>query len=189
MTKLDQIKKLLFGDAAPQPIMAPAPVSLAKDYILVDGTTVSIDKLEVGGMVTVAGIPATEGEYALNDGTVLKVDANGILTEVDLPMKPGVLPMNVVAAPVDYSKQFSELEAKIKGLKDQFENDLSIATGKLAKQETILKELFAVIEEIGNMPKGNPVEKTAGKFSKQDEKEERLKSLQENLKRIKNFNN
>lgn len=76
------IKKLLFGDE-PAPAPAPAPMA-AVEYKLQDGTAVSIDKLEVGGVVTIAGAVAPDGEYCLEDGTCITV-AVGVISAVTPP--------------------------------------------------------------------------------------------------------
>lgn len=53
------------------------------DYKLSDGaTTISCDKLEVGGAVTINGTPAAAGEYELEDKSKITVDAAGLITAV-----------------------------------------------------------------------------------------------------------
>lgn len=66
--------KVLFADT----VAVPGPT----DYKLADGTAVNIDKLEVGGVLTVAGAPAADGEYTLDDGTSITV-LNGVISEVE----------------------------------------------------------------------------------------------------------
>jgi hypothetical protein len=52
------------------------------DYTLAGGDVVSIDKMEVGGVVTKGGVAVAEGTWSLEDGTVLTTDANGVITLV-----------------------------------------------------------------------------------------------------------
>lgn len=63
------------------PVTEPAPTKMSTDYPLADGTTVTIDTLAVGGMITIAGNPAPDGEYVLPDGTNV-TSAGGVITEV-----------------------------------------------------------------------------------------------------------
>lgn len=80
--KISALKKLLFGDHEPAPAPAPLPEEMpGTAYKLADGTEVMVDKLEVGGKVTVGDQPAPDGEHTLEDGTVLATSA-GLITEV-----------------------------------------------------------------------------------------------------------
>jgi len=71
---IGSIKKLLF-DSMP---MAPAPTVVKTS----DGTELTVDKLEVGGMVTVAGIAAPAMTYTLEDGSTLTTDATGKIVAI-----------------------------------------------------------------------------------------------------------
>lgn len=79
MKKLDKkavvasIKKLIFTE---EPVAAEAV-----EYTLQDGTKCTIDKLEVGGAVMIAGVAAVDGTYTLEDGTAITVAA-GLITVV-----------------------------------------------------------------------------------------------------------
>lgn len=67
---LDRIKALIFDNALPT------------TYQLADGTEVSISLLDVGGDFTIGGAPAPAGNYTLQDGTGIVVDATGKITSV-----------------------------------------------------------------------------------------------------------
>lgn len=87
--RLLQIKALLFGaEPAPAPAPEPAPAPAVTDYKLKDGSVVSIDKLEVGGIVTVNSEPAADGEYVLEDGTNISV-SGGVISELESPAAEG----------------------------------------------------------------------------------------------------
>jgi hypothetical protein len=78
--RIQAIKNILFFGSVEAP--APAPVLAEfKEYPLKDGTSLSIDKLEVGGAVQLAGAPAADGEYELADGAKVKVVA-GLISEL-----------------------------------------------------------------------------------------------------------
>ena len=75
--------RALFNEA---PIVAPVqPVEPAtvefSDYNLKDGTVVSIDKLEIGGAVMAAGVPALDGDYIMADDSTITV-VGGMITEI-----------------------------------------------------------------------------------------------------------
>jgi hypothetical protein len=188
ISKIEQIKKLLFGDVPPVPASVQAPAAAAfTDYTMLDGTTCQIDNLAVGGKVTCAGIPATEGDMTLQDGTMISVDKNGIITNVTpapaQPVAPGqpVMP----GMPTDYTSQFADIESKIKSLKDQFDADLAKAIQKMEKQEEIAKQMFVIVEELSKLPAGKPAEVPSGKAVKMQAQEDRLKQLQANIAKIK----
>jgi len=68
------------------------PVELKfEKVILKDGSEISYDKLEVGGKVTALDAEGNEGpktgDLELEDGTILVVDADGIITEIKTPVE------------------------------------------------------------------------------------------------------
>jgi len=78
--------KQLFEAAAPEVGVAPVSpdASILTDYILQDGTKISVDKLEVGGVVTINGTPAPDGEHHLQDGTMIQTQS-GAIVEISTP--------------------------------------------------------------------------------------------------------
>lgn len=86
--------KKTFFDGVPAPVvLAPAapviPQALITEYTLKDGTAVTIDKLEVGGVALIAGVPAPVGDHELSDGTKFTVGEGGLITAV-VPIVPMV---------------------------------------------------------------------------------------------------
>ena len=78
---LSDIKKQYFSTADGS-LTTDATVT-EKEYTLMDGTTkIMISELVVGGVVTIDTKPASEGDYTLEDGTTIKVDAKGIISEI-----------------------------------------------------------------------------------------------------------
>jgi hypothetical protein len=70
---LQEVKKLVFQEET-----MPAP-----SYSLEDGTKVLIDKLEVGGVVTLEdGSPAPVGEHTLADGSKVILAEGGVIAEI-----------------------------------------------------------------------------------------------------------
>lgn len=143
------IKKLLFGEEMPTTPVEPAPVAPAeekmeKEYTLEDGVTiVSIDKLEVGGMVTLSGAPAPDAVHTLQDGTKVTTLA-GIITEVK-PVE--VLTEEPKAAEEVAYKVPAEMAARIEKLE-----------AALAKQSEAFSKLFPLIEKMAEVEVEVPAE-------------------------------
>ncbi len=79
---LQEVKKLVFQEET-----MPAP-----SYSLEDGTKIMIDKLEVGGVVTLEdGTPAPAGEHTLADGSKVVLAEGGVIAEI-MPMYSAMKP-------------------------------------------------------------------------------------------------
>lgn len=112
--KLTKIKQMLKDamDAATAAATPPAPAAPAApvDYTLADGTTVvQIDKLEVGGMVTVAGAAIPDGDITLADGTTITTVAGAItVITPKAAEEPDAADMSTPAAMRKYLEQFAD---------------------------------------------------------------------------------
>lgn len=75
------IKKSLFDTNVPPPAapVLPAAQSALKTK---GGVEVQVDKMEIGGKVTIAGAPAPAGEHELEDGTKITVGEGGVITAI-----------------------------------------------------------------------------------------------------------
>jgi len=79
---LEQIKKLVFGEEVPTNPAAPvAPEVFGTEYKLADGSSIMIDKLEVGGIAKIGEEVAPDGVHALEDGTSFEIK-EGIIVAV-----------------------------------------------------------------------------------------------------------
>lgn len=65
-------------------VTPPAPAAFT-DYELTNGTMISCDKLEVGGVAKVGGQPAPANTYTFKDGTSIIVGVDGAITGVTKP--------------------------------------------------------------------------------------------------------
>jgi hypothetical protein len=83
--KIQAVKNILFFGSVEGQAPAAVPAEF-KEYPLKDGTSLSIDKLEVGGAVQLAGAPAADGEYELADGSKVQV-AGGLIVELASPVE------------------------------------------------------------------------------------------------------
>ena len=138
---INEIKKVVFWDQVQQaaaPVAAPVVPDVTAapsttDYKLKDGSTISIDKLEVGGIVTVDGEPAADAEYQLENGNIVQT-SGGIIVELSspqedlipeemkcLPAQMAALQVELAAAKVVIDSMKKEVEASKEGFKLMFE--------------------------------------------------------------------
>ena len=173
-TILKNIKALfseLPAEPAPAPTPAPEPVQVEmKEYALADGTIVKLDKLEIGGMVTINDLPAPVGEHLLADGTKIKLDEAGVIVEVEAaePAEP-VLPVEA-AAPVQMrDERVDALQTELKQVKQGF------------------SQLVALVESLTETPAAEPIEPQKTQFGEiAQTKKERLSKITQVLTQIKN---
>lgn len=143
---IEKIKAMLFGDMEKQ-VAVPVPAEPQKfeDYKLKSGAVVSIDKLEVGGSVTLEGAPAPDGEHQLENGKVI-MTSGGLITEV----KEGNGDAPVVEVEVEAMKKlpgmFSAIESGVNDLKKVVEDQART----IAVQQESLKQMFSLVETIAN---------------------------------------
>lgn len=129
--------KKTFFDGVPAPVVpapaAPAaPVVLNTEYTLKDGTAVTIDKLEVGGVALIAGVPAPVGDHELSDGTKFTVGEGGVITAV-VPIVPMVQSDVPVKTPEQLIIAIKETVAKFAA---------GTPEERLANLETVAKALM-----------------------------------------------
>jgi len=150
---VEKIKSMLFGNMVqPEPVPAPAEAAKFMDYKLKSGAVVAIDKLDVGGSVTLDGQPAPDGEHEFEDGTKIIV-SGGLITEVKPSEGPSVeveveamkkLPGKFSAIELCFAEQAEEVKELKKTIK---------------KQEEALKQMFSLVEEMANNSIEKPIEK------------------------------
>lgn len=82
---IDILAKIKLALTAVPQSMEGMPTPEATNSIVlstVDGVQVSVDKLEVGGIATINGMPAAANTYAFTDGSSITTDASGVITSV-----------------------------------------------------------------------------------------------------------
>jgi len=129
--KLNQIREVL---------NMPIHFETAK---LKDGTIVEVEKLEVGFPVMIVAedgskSPAPEGEHVLEDGKVIEVDANGVISEISAAEET-VETEEVAAIPAAMAEEVTTEETKV--------TETPIKDEVAAKIEEKMAMLFAAIEE------------------------------------------
>jgi len=165
---------------------------------LADGTEVTYDKLEVGGVVMVAGAPAPAGDLALADGTVLTLDASGVIVEVKAPEMESVTPAPVapatiapvavapVAAPAAHEVQLSEQLSKLQSDYVSVTNTISEYSKRLTAQSEMMKQMFDLMTELaGTTAEPAPVQKKKFSFSNIEGKNKSLTKYQEAAAKLK----
>jgi len=142
--------KLFFNDlVAPTSVAAAVPPAtsaptMANEYELESGGTVTIDKLEVGGIVMIDGAPALPGDIKLVDGTAITIADNGMIDAIT--MGTGIEPANPMVT--DMTAKFSAFESFTNEKFANYETKFSAYEQRFADYEVKMKKANKVIEEL-----------------------------------------
>ena len=121
------------------------------EIIDANGNTYSVEALEVGKSITMDGVTVPEGEYILDNKTIL-TDKDGIITSVE----EVVIPAQMAADAITMEQVQSMIDAAIAGVvKLSSEKILTLQT-KLSENEETIKTVFSsckeAIEELATTP-------------------------------------
>lgn len=173
MTTLEAINKIkqMFAEAGELPVASVEPTQSFAEYSLKSGAKVMIDKLEVGGKVSLvdeAGVetPAPAGEHELIDGSVIVLDENSIILEVKAPMAE--MPEGPEdEAPMPVAEDL--MKNKIEEMQKQLDEIKMAYDAKLASQELKfskgISDISDVLVQILNTPSANATEQPKDKFN------------------------
>ena len=188
MTPIDFVTKVkeLFNDA---PVATESQVEFV-EYTLDNGTTINIDKYEVGGMVTLAdGTQAPVGEYILADGTSIQVDETGAIIEIASP-KEDAMPEEDGSVQ-EMKDKIAKLEEELAATKVQCESQVAqfakqeeTASAMYSKFEAAIKDLASAIEGLANTATADPIDAPAS-FQKVEKKQEKISRFLEMAKKVK----
>lgn len=205
MTTIEAIQKIkqMFAEAGQLPVAeAPAaqmaevsaqPIESVKEYVLASGQKVMIDKLEIGGKVSLvddAGnqSPAPAGEHQLADGTKLVVDESGVIVEMEQPAADVVedeMP-NQPAQPseADMMKQkIEEMQKQLDSLKMAYDAKLATQEARFSKG---ISDLSDILVQLMQTPSAQATEQPKDKFNVHVEsKEAKLERFLQFAKSIK----
>ena len=206
MTPLEAIQKIqqMFTDNGMMPVAeAPAaqmaeesaePIESVKEYVLMSGQKVLIDKLELGGKVMIvdeAGnqSPAPVGEHELADGTKIVLDEAGTILEISLPESDKVEEEIIPDAPVEPSAE-EMMKKKIEEMQKQLDEIKMSYDAKMAQQEARfskgISDLSDVLVQLINTPSAEATEQPKDKFNVHVEsKEAKLERFLQFAKSIK----
>jgi spore coat protein CotH len=151
MKATEIIKKLneKFAELVAQPTQTPVKMMQAT---LKDGTIVDVTALEVGGIVTIEGVPAPVGQHELSDGTMIVLGENGAIMEI-MP-KVEEMPIEATMPKVeDMGAKFSSLETATNEKFASYESKFADYETKFAEYESKLNKATQLIEGLMNLTK------------------------------------
>lgn len=154
--KLKEIKaKFFFSEEPAQPAptdpTTPVEVKQSSDYETSEGAILSIDNLEVGGIVLKDGMPVDDGSYLLKDGTRMTTK-NGVIDTIEKPQS--VAPVTVDE---EMKKQLETMQAKFAAIQNDSKK-IDALKEKIEKQTETIKMLFSALELLGEQSQTKPLE-------------------------------
>ena len=182
MTTLEAINKIkqMFAEAGELPVASVEPTQSFAEYSLKSGAKVMIDKLEVGGKVSLIDeggneSPAPAGEHELIDGSVIVLDEAATILSVKVP-EVEVPEVEVEAK--DYEKKGEEdmMKKKIDEMQRQLDEIKMAYDAKRASQELKfskgISDISDVLVQLLSTPSANATEQPKDKFNQHVEKKE-----------------
>lgn len=130
---------------------------------LKDGTVVEVTAIEVGGIVTIQGVPAPAGEHILEDGTKIVLDDKGVIlefmpaeteveVEIEATKKKAKMEEVFSAFETATNQKFASYEAKFAA----YENKFSEYETKLNKAYGVIEGLIELTQKLAETPTANP---------------------------------
>lgn len=147
-TEILQKLKEQFAELVNQPTQTLVKMMQAT---LKDGTIVEVTALEVGGIVTIEGVPAPVGEHELSDGTYIIVGENGAIMEIKKEVEE--MPIEEMPIVEDMGAKFSSLENSTKEKFATYETKFASYETKFAEYESKLTKATQMIEGLINLTK------------------------------------
>lgn len=194
MTTLEAINKIkqMFAEAGELPMASAEPTQSFAEYSLKSGAKVMIDKLEVGGKVSLvddAGVetPAPAGEHELIDGSVIVLDENSIILEIKAPMaEMPEGPEDEAPMPIEedlMKKKIEEMQKQLDEIKMAYDAKLASQELKFSKG---ISDISDVLVQLINTPSANATEQPKDKFNvhveSKDDKINRFLSFAKSIK-------
>lgn len=161
--------RLTFNELV-NPVENPVQLATAK---LKDGTEVEVTALEVGGIVTIQGVPAPVGEHILEDGTCIVVGDNGVITEVKPYEEKEVEEVEVE----NISDMFSAFQTATNEKFASYEQKFADYEAKLNKANSIIDALLDVTKTLAETPTGTPDQSVQKANNFKEEKSEKSYSV------------
>lgn len=157
---LQEVKKLVFAEET-----ATAP-----GYTLADGTKIMIDKLEVGGKVTLEdGSPAPTGEHELADGSKIVLAEGGVIAEIMPKEVEDKVEVEIESKEdeekkkeeEEMKKKIAEMEGKFSAYETSFsalKSDYEGLKAAFGKQSEAMQGLISLVDTLVNVPSQAPAE-------------------------------
>jgi hypothetical protein len=139
---LQKLKLALMDEPAPSGEVKTEMISAT----LMDGTEVTVDKLEVGGMVMIGLEPAPAGEHILADGTKIVLVDNGIIESITPAEAPVEVEIEAMYPKKEMEARFAKIEQSTGEKFSAYESKFAAYEGKFAEYEAKLNKANTVIE-------------------------------------------
>lgn len=154
-----ELVKMSFAEVPPTTDPAPPaptePVKMMVDIPLADGTIVKVDKLEVGGVVTLNDAPAPDGEHKLADGKTLQT-SGGVIVEISSPLED-TIPEEMKQVPAQVAQMKAQFAAVEKGYTAKFEAQ----SKQIETLKTAFEQVLEAVQLMGEQSKQKPAEPIA----------------------------
>ena len=161
--------ELVNNEDMPMPSGEPKAEVKMMEAKLKDGTIVEVTELAVGGIVTIAGVPAPVGEHELESGEVIVLGDNGAIMEIK-PKKEDEVSVEVeVPAVEDMSAKFAAFESATNEKFSAYENKFAQYEAKLGQANKVIEGLMQISKMLVEAPQSAPDAgvKTSNNFADQ----------------------
>jgi uncharacterized short protein YbdD (DUF466 family) len=161
--------ELVNNEDMPMPSGEPKAEVKMMEAKLKDGTIVEVTELAVGGIVTIAGVPAPVGEHELESGEVIVLGDNGAIMEIK-PKKQDEVSVEVeVPAVEDMSAKFAAFESATNEKFSAYENKFAQYEAKLGQANKVIEGLMQISKMLVEAPQSAPDAgvKTSNNFADQ----------------------
>jgi uncharacterized short protein YbdD (DUF466 family) len=148
--------ELVNNEDMPMPSGEPKAEVKMMEAKLKDGTIVEVTELAVGGIVTIAGVPAPVGEHELESGEVIVLGDNGAIMEIK-PKKEDEVSVEVeVPAVEDMSAKFAAFESATNDKFSAYENKFAQYEAKLGQANKVIEGLMQISKMLVEAPQSAP---------------------------------
>ena len=146
--------ELVNNEDMPMPSGEPKAEVKMMEAKLKDGTIVEVTELAVGGIVTIAGVPAPVGEHELESGEVIVLGDNGAIMEI----KPKTDEEVKVEVPEveDMSAKFAAFESATNEKFSAYENKFAQYEAKLGQANKVIEGLMQISKMLVEAPQSAP---------------------------------
>jgi hypothetical protein len=159
--------ELVNNEDMPMPSGEPKAEVKMMEAKLKDGTIVEVTELAVGGIVTIAGVPAPVGEHELESGEVIVLGDNGAIMEIKPKMQDEV--KVEVPEVEDMSAKFAAFESATNDKFSAYENKFAQYEAKLGQANKVIEGLMQISKMLVEAPQSAPDAgvKTSNNFADQ----------------------
>ena len=146
--------ELVNNEDMPMPSGEPKAEVKMMEAKLKDGTIVEVTELAVGGIVTIAGVPAPVGEHELESGDVIVLGDNGAIMEIK-PKKEDEVKVEVPEVE-DMSAKFAAFESATNEKFSAYENKFAQYEAKLGQANKVIEGLMQISKMLVEAPQSAP---------------------------------